>query len=99
MHEQGETRGTDTGYVNTYGQGVPGRAGEPLPLIFGFERPEYPSVSQAVLADVLRSLLSGTAATRPSGSDYLRTNPSSDLLRQLMMLWQIQSTGMGRTGP
>lgn len=99
MHEQSETRGTDAGYINTYGGGVPKREGQPLPPIFGFERSSYQSLDEAVRAAILRSILSDAAGTRNSGSDFLRTNPPTDILRQLMILMQIQQSGMGKTGP
>jgi hypothetical protein len=83
MHEQSIGVGEPGKYVNAYGPAT-GRGGQPLPLVYGFERPSYPTIPQADLAAIMRSLLAPVAGTRVSTSDYLRTNPDPQAQRALL---------------
>ena len=82
-HERATGIGTSRGEVNVYGPGT-GRFPEPLPLIYGFERPAYPSVAEAEQAANMRSVLNTVPGTRVSLSDYLRTNPDAATLAELL---------------
>jgi hypothetical protein len=93
-HEQATVVGDDRGYSNVYGSATP-QAGQPLAPLFGFEQPQYSSLQQAIMAGMLRSIFSGQPGTQVSGSDYLRTNPQADLLRQLQILQMIRQGGYG----
>lgn len=98
-HEQGETVGGGGEPIrNVYGSKTP-QAGKPLPPMFSFERSVYETIPQAVQADVLRSMLTNLPGMRMSGSDYLRSNPTAELVQQLLILWQMQQQGQGAGRP
>ena len=88
-HERITGVGTDQGEINVYGAGTP-QAGKPITPIYGFERDVYPTPEAATQAAVLRSMLFGIPGQRVSTSDYLRTNPTPDVLQALMILYQLR---------
>ncbi len=66
-HEQSETIQNDLGkWVNVYGKNAK-QAGEPLPLIYPFEKLEYETVDEAVSAAKQRSRQHSLDTQGPKG--------------------------------
>ena len=68
-HEESETIRDDIGWRNVYGRRIKGKAGQPLPLRYGFEQLGYNDESNAVAAAILRSIWHGM------GADFTRMPP------------------------
>jgi len=82
-HERGTSVSGDGRHWNVYGPGT-GRFPEPLPPIYGFERPSYGTPEDADRANRVRSELGSMPGQRVSLSDFLRTNPDAATLADLM---------------
>jgi hypothetical protein len=82
-HERGTSVSGDGRHWNVYGPGT-GRFPQPLPPIYGFERPSYATQEEADRANAVRSMLGSIPGQRVSLSDYLRTNPDRATLAELM---------------
>jgi hypothetical protein len=99
MHEQSEGKGTPEGETNVYGRATL-QAGQPLPLLYGFEKSVYPTIDEAEKAATLRSILEGRwgrgGAYDPTTLEYLRPLPiqpqaqSSGLMQLLKILMSIR---------
>ena len=66
-HEQSETLGTDTGYINVYGRNTP-NAGKPLTPKHEFESSQYPDLTDAVMSAIMRSLWEGLSQQFTGGN-------------------------------